>query len=242
MVKISLKAPHSMLILALDTSGKAGSTALFDDSTLLKSRPIGDTSTQRRASASNFSADVAQLLLDSSLTIDQLDVIAVTVGPGSFTGLRVGVVAAKTMAYALDCKTIGVNALSAIAAAAIEEAEVSSVCTVMDAQRSQLFACRFEADSTWNPRTVGEVEIIDKTDLTEFAGAMPIAGPGLTKLSTNLANLNALERRYWSCNAEWVGQHSYPRVASGSFDDLWGLKPKYYRASAAEEKRQSQLD
>ncbi len=231
-----------MLILALDTSSKAGSAALFEDSRLIQSRAIGDQAAGRRASSSNFSFDVSQLLLDSGHDIVALDVIAVTVGPGSFTGLRVGVVAAKTLAYALGSQTIGINALSAIAASAIEEAGVSSVCTVMDAQRGQLFACRFEADSSWTPRKVGEVEIIDNTQLTEFAGGMPVAGPGLDKLSTDWEDVKPLERRYWSCNAERVGRHSYPRAAKGTFDDYWALKPHYYRASAAEEKRQSRQD
>lgn len=229
-----------MLILALDTSSKTGSVAIFEDSELIQSRSIGDRSTERRASASCFPIDVNRLLGEANRKIDDIGVIAVATGPGSFTGLRVGVVAAKTLAYSLGCKIIGVNALSAISAAAIEGASVSSVCAVMDAQRSQLFAARFESVTSWSPKMIGEVEIIDRKQLIDFAQGDPITGPGLEKVSMELTEVQTLDRRYWSCNAERIGRSSYPRVKSSTFDDPWTLKPRYYRASAAEEKRKSQ--
>ena len=151
-----------------------------------------------------------------------------------------GVVAAKTLAYALNCKVVGLNSLAVIAAAAIEETSCSSVCTVMDAQRGQLFAARFEAAEPWAPQMVDDVQIIEKAQLADFAGSASIAGPGLEKLSQDLAEFNTLERHLWSCNAEIVGRSCIPRIESNSFDDHWTLKPNYYRASAAEEKRQRQ--
>lgn len=231
-----------MLILALDTSSKAGSIAVFDDSKLIQSCVIGDQSTQQRASAANFPIDIQRILGEVNRKIDDIEMIAVAVGPGSFTGLRVGVVAAKTLAYSLGSKIVGVNSLSAISASAIEEASVSSVCAVMDAQRGQLFAARFESNELWAPRMIGEVEIIDREHLIEFANGVPVAGPGLEKLSTELTEVNALDRRYWSCNAERIGRCGIALAQSSNFDDLWALKPRYYRASAAEEKRKSQTN
>lgn len=233
---------NSMLTLALDTSSKSGSVAVFEDSELIQSSSIGSPSEDRQSSASNFSVDIRRLLDAANRKTADVGVIAVTVGPGSFTGLRVGVVAAKTLAYAVGCKIVGINSLSAIAAKAIEGTGLSSVCTAIDAQRGQLFAARFQADATWAPKMIGEVEIIDRNHLIDFADGDPVSGPGLERLSNDLSEVQTLDRRYWRCDAETVGRCSFPRAKSSSFDDLWTLKPQYYRASAAEEKRKSQTN
>jgi tRNA threonylcarbamoyladenosine biosynthesis protein TsaB len=229
-----------MLFLAMDTSSKAGSVAIFDGGELLESLPIGSQSSLNRPSTSNFSSDVAELLKRTGREIGELRTIAVTVGPGSFTGLRVGVVAAKTLGFALkDCQVIGVNTLMAIAASVIENSDHQSVCTVMDAQRGQLFAAQFEAGEPWAPTMSADVKIIEKTDLDPFADGNPITGPGLSKIK-ELEGMNATPEDQWNCTAEKVGRVAIPRIASGSFDDQWSLKPIYYRASTAEENRLKQ--
>lgn len=189
--------------------------------------------------ASGFSTTVSELLAAHDRQISQVDVVAVSVGPGSFTGLRVGVVAAKTLAYATGCKLVGINTLAAIAANTMASESHKTVYSVVDAQRGQLFVARFHADQRWAPTMEGDVKIVDRSELAQIAQGHPVVGPGLQKMEDELDALTTVDRRFWSCSSECIARAALPRIEADSFDDLWSLKPMYYRASSAEEKKKS---
>ncbi len=132
-------------ILALETSGKSASVAIaWPDG------KIEEASTDPSIGSARTLAPAIQAILKlHSLEATDLVAIGVTVGPGSFTGLRVGVATAKSIAYALHIPTIGIDSLETIAAEtsrllALEnsnsDCEPTMVWTVMDAYRGQLFA------------------------------------------------------------------------------------------------------
>lgn len=132
-----------MLTLAFDTSGHYGSVALLDGPQLLAERILP---TDRR-SAQTLAPAIAELLASQQVTAKQIRLVATTIGPGSFTGLRVGITAAKTFAYAAGAEVIGIRTLEAIANG-IQSSQpgpnlVPEIHAILDAQRKELFLARF---------------------------------------------------------------------------------------------------
>ena len=169
-----------------------------------------------------------------------VQLVAVTAGPGSFTGLRVGVTTAKVFAYAVQAQVLGVDTLQAIAWQTPQDC--SPLHVIMDAHRGQLFAARLvhDAEAGW---------VWDKTteiaDVTAWRNAvLPrewVTGPMLSRLATTLpAEVNVVPAASWMPLADAVGQLAWRQYAAGRRDDVWQLVPNYFRLSAAEEKRLSQ--
>ena len=129
-----------MYILALESSGISGSIAVGAGPTLIEERTLGD---QQRSAQSLIPA-IRQLLGDLGIGLQAIGLMATTVGPGSFTGLRIAVVTVKTLAYALGLPCIGVDSLRVIAEQACCDANRLSVA--MDAQRKEVFWADFRAD------------------------------------------------------------------------------------------------
>ncbi len=105
----------AMRILALETSGKSGAVAAADGEKLLLTLELAAT----HQSARSLAPAIQRLLGAVRWQAADIELIALTLGPGSFTGLRVGVATAKVLAYATGAAVIGVNALEVIAAQAI---------------------------------------------------------------------------------------------------------------------------
>ncbi|MCA9264481.1 MAG: tRNA (adenosine(37)-N6)-threonylcarbamoyltransferase complex dimerization subunit type 1 TsaB, partial [Planctomycetales bacterium] len=112
-------------VLALETSSFHGSVALLDGQMLLASRALPDDS----RSAESLAPTIREVLTSVGVTPRAIELVAVTVGPGSFTGLRVGVTTAKTFAYAVSAAVVGVNTLEVLAnqVAATNEGRVVGV-------------------------------------------------------------------------------------------------------------------
>ena len=100
------------VILAVDTSGMCGTIALRRDGELLAERELEQS---RRRHAQTLISEVKELLDAHGLVSADVDIAAVSHGPGSFTGLRVGIVFAKTLAYVTGCRIAAVDTLQAIA-------------------------------------------------------------------------------------------------------------------------------
>ena len=132
----------AMRLLAIDTALEACSVAVFDGDgePLVMSERIG------RGHAERLFGMIETAMGDAGLAFADLDRIAVTVGPGSFTGLRVGVAAARGLALATGCPAIGIGTLEVHAETAREIAGEVSVLAVLDARRDEIYGQRFSAD------------------------------------------------------------------------------------------------
>ena len=127
-----------MLILALDTTSRAGSLALWRDGRVSDTL-IGDPT---RTHGERLPAEISTLLSGADVSLKDVDLYAVVTGPGSFTGLRVGIAAVQGLALAQDRRVVAVPALDAYALA--EMVEDGPVAVWRDAQRKQVFAAMFE--------------------------------------------------------------------------------------------------
>ncbi|MDD3347476.1 tRNA (adenosine(37)-N6)-threonylcarbamoyltransferase complex dimerization subunit type 1 TsaB [Oscillibacter sp.] len=130
-----------MRILALETSAKAVSAAVTEDGKVLASGYQDTGLTHSRT----LMPIVEHLLKNTELTVGDCDAIAVAVGPGSFTGIRIGVSAAKGLAFAADKPAVGVSTLAAMARN-VSFADGLILCA-MDARREQIYNAIFESQN-----------------------------------------------------------------------------------------------
>ena len=134
-------------ILAFDTSTKACSVALFRATELLA---FSHTVTEGFVHAEQLHVRIGALMKQASLSFDQLDAVAVGKGPGSYTGLRIGVSAAKGLAYALDIPLIAVESLDFMLFSASLGSK-SFVMPMIDARRLEVFAqLVYVSDQSWD--------------------------------------------------------------------------------------------
>jgi len=222
-------------ILALETSGRLGSVAALDDNNLLAQMELNPST----RSAASLAPAVREILGRVNWPPASVELAAVAIGPGSFTGLRIGVTTAKLFAYAVDADLVGVNTLDAIARQVPEETNRSQLAAAIDAGRGQVFARRFErqAGEDWKP--TGETTIESVEDwLRQLTPEDAVSGPAIDALADRIPpQVQIVDALYRQPMAATVGRLAGERHAAGQRDDVWKLAPLYLRRSAAEEKR-----
>jgi tRNA threonylcarbamoyladenosine biosynthesis protein TsaB len=221
-----------MHILALESSGKWGSVAAADGPRLVGQLTLNPA----QRSAQSLAAGIREVLDTMGWRASDIELVAVTKGPGSFTSLRVGVVTAKTLAYSLGARIVGLNTLEVIAAQA--GCTWPRLSVAIDAQRGQVFAATFEttAQRTW--QMVHGPCLLDEEDwLGELKPGMAASGPALARLAGRLpAEIAMVDEQDRTPRADAVAQLAWIRHQQGAYDDVWKLAPLYLRKSAAEEK------
>lgn len=221
-----------MKILALETTDPVGSVAAMADGKLLLEM---DLNPQQR-SARSLPPGIKTLLERVGWKSADVQLVALTIGPGSFTGLRVGVTMAKTFAYSVGAEVFSVNTLDAIAEAA--PANVSALTAIIDAQRGDIVVRSYirDLEGCINPTGDQRLLPIDQW-LEELPVGMAVAGPVLSKIASRLPeHVTMLGHEYWTPRAGMVAKLAHRQYAAGRRDDLWTLLPQYSRRSAAEEK------
>ena len=131
-------SPQVMKILTIETSSARGSLALCDDTGLVEELVFPEGLVHGR----EVTVRIDELIRKHHLTPRDLDALAVSAGPGSYTGIRVGVTAAKSLAYALGCGVIPVSSLEVIATNSVGSGDSegsSSIAVVLDARQGQLY-------------------------------------------------------------------------------------------------------
>jgi tRNA threonylcarbamoyladenosine biosynthesis protein TsaB len=230
-----------VLILALDTSSPAGSLAV-----LRGEKVIGVVSTLAEETySSRMFRHLEFLLQELSLKLDQFDLFAVAAGPGSFTGLRVGLTAAKGWAEVYKKPVVGISGLEAIAAQSQSPAPI--IVPILDARRGQVYfgvyrrqneRLALEGDEcVMNPGEFFEA-IRARVGLAEFAIVSPtpevIAGP-LSRLETDHAVRSAVKIEQASAAlAPWIGLLGYGRAQRNELSDALTLDANYVRRTDAE--------
>jgi tRNA threonylcarbamoyladenosine biosynthesis protein TsaB len=222
---------RAMRILAIETIETTGSIAVLDDDRVVAERRLDD----QHRSAQSLVPGIAAMLERAGWSPADVELVAVATGPGSFTGLRIGVTTAKTFAYAVRCQVIGVHTLLAVAAQA--PADAPRFSTVLDAQRNELFVADFSRASS------GELTGHESTRIVRcqewLAGLTPgnvLTGPGLSKIGDRLpAGVRVLDANLWSPTAATIGRIGWRQFQAGHRDNAFDLVPEYFRRTAAEE-------
>lgn len=231
-----------MLILAFDCSSPAGSVALMEGSCVLAREALDPT----KRSAVTLAPAIAEVLRLGGKASGELDLVATTIGPGSFTGLRVGVTMAKTLAYALPCDLIGLNTLDVLAAQVLEAGPVGPrgiVHAVLDAQRKELFVGRYQVNAG-NPQRLcrfDEEPTILSADawLKSLVAGDVATGSGLIRWKDQLPpGVVIAPNDHFEADAVTIGRLALREHEAGRRDKLWTFSPLYIRPSYADEKRQ----
>lgn len=166
-----------MLVLALDTTTRSGSHALVRDGVVV-AEGAGDVS---RAHAERLPGEILALLSGQGLGLGDIGLFAVASGPGSFTGLRIGIASMQGLAFAAERPIVGVSALDALARSALPHvaAATTYVGVWMDGQRGEIFAAlylvRRDADGAVTPEAVGEAIVAGPA---EVAAQWAVRGVG----------------------------------------------------------------
>ena len=226
-----------MLILAFETSAKAASAALLEDGKLL-----GESYQNTGLTHSQTLMVMAETLLrQCGKTVADVSAVAVAAGPGSFTGVRIGVAAAKGFAWGREVPCYGVSTLEAMALSL--GAYQGYVCPVMDARRSQVYNALFEIKDGKPVRLCDDRAIA----LSELAGEIRgknvfLVGDGAFIAQDYMKNAG-IDCRMAPSNLVYQSAYGVGMAAldktPGTADDLL---PVYLRLSQAERERQERMN
>ncbi|MBQ9687104.1 MAG: tRNA (adenosine(37)-N6)-threonylcarbamoyltransferase complex dimerization subunit type 1 TsaB [Oscillospiraceae bacterium] len=227
-----------MLILAFESSAKAASTALVKDGHLLSQYTQCSGLTHSRT----LLPMGEDMLKNAELTLEDVDLLAVAHGPGSFTGVRIGVSMVKGLAWAGDKPCVGVSTLEAMAWHGL--AAGGLICPVMDARRSQVYNALFRIVDG-KPQRLTEDRPISLEELARELKALDepafLVGDG-AQLSFDYLTAQGLACTMAPENLRWQDAWG---VAMAAMDKTPGgpdeLLPVYLRLSQAERERQERL-
>ena len=231
-----------MLLLAFETSAKAASVALFDGETLL-----GESYQNTGLTHSQTLMVMAEdLIKQCRKTVNDITAVAVAEGPGSFTGVRIGVAAAKGFAWGKELPCYGISTLEAMALSL--GAWEGHVCACMDARRSQVYNAVFYVNQgalerISDDRAISLAEL--KTELEHIDGPIFLVGDGaeLTckTLSEDIPNLILPPEHRRHQRAVGVALLAEKKAAAGESGDGNALSPNYLRLSQAERERAEKM-
>jgi tRNA threonylcarbamoyladenosine biosynthesis protein TsaB len=165
-----------VLVLALDTCLAACQAALWRDGETI----VSVSEPMARGHQERLAPMIEAMMRDADIPFTDLDRIGVTAGPGSFTGLRVGLAFAKGLALALDKPIVGIGTLEALAASVADQ---GLVLAIVDARRDQAYWQAFEADRPLCPPQAWTLpDIVDWA--VEHGGPRAVVGPGAALLAS----------------------------------------------------------
>ena len=213
-------------ILSIETSTSICSVAIHEQGELLALAEIKEPG----AHAEKLLLLVDELFEKAGLSFADLDAVAVSQGPGSYTGLRIGVSTAKGIAYALEIPLIGINTLQAMAASQ-SVAPGDYVVAVLDARRKEVYTQTF-GDSLQELSSI-EAVVLEEGVFASILekGRVYFVGDGVEKVKEEVKSANALFIADWaiSLSAKNMGVLASEKHARQEWEDLAYFVPNYLK-------------
>lgn len=215
-----------MIILSIETSGTSCSAALIKESVL---------ASRYTDSSQNHSASLP-VYVDELLTLARnkawhIDAIAVSEGPGSYTGLRIGVSTAKGLAYGMNIPLVGVNTLQLLAAIAQQKIKEENIwfCPMIDARRMEVYTCLY--NNLLQPQTEVQAMVLNSQSLDTVLSQHPlcIIGSGAHKCSTVITHPNAIYLPYIEPDAKYMYSLAEDKLLAGQKADIAYFEPFYLK-------------
>lgn len=234
------------IILALETSGRAGSVALEGGDKLFFEKFF---SAPMRHNAELFET-IVELLAKSGSNPPDITEIYISIGPGSFTGIRIAVTMAKMMALANKTKIVAVKTTDAMlenAKICITEQNlpINRVATIIDAKRNHFFTAVFEKNGDEWVKTTDDTLMKANEFVEKFAGSnepLWLLGEGLLYYRDKFAadGIKVLDEQYWAARASGIYNAGRIQAKNNDFTDPKALSPLYLRKTDAEENLEKQ--
>lgn len=212
------------LILNLETATKNCSVSLAEDGVVIALKEFNDGNFSHAEKLNIFINDV---LSKSSKTLQDVEAVAVSKGPGSFTGLRIGVSSAKGLCYALDIPLISVNTLQSLALQVSNKD--GTIIPMLDARRMEVYSAVFDENN--NQIRDIKAEILDTNSFENYLnkGITYFIGDGVPKTKTIIEHPNArfIETKLPSANE--MASLSYFDFQNNKFENVAYFEPFYLK-------------
>ena len=249
-----------MYILAIETTGAFASVALAECGSAADGQATGGTEGpkilahveghDRYSHLQNLTPQIGQVLSDAGITVDDLSAIAVANGPGSFTGIRIGVSTARALSQVKGVPCVPVSSLEALAmrASSTDDAKAGAlICPILDARRSQVYGGGYVFENPGDGAVLKEVVKAGPYTIDEFMEAVKdfsrvfMMGDGVDTCGEKIKEIRGEgvafapeEIRYQ--RAEEVAILGAEKFASGGGVMFESLEPEYMRMAEAERK------
>ncbi|MDF2157006.1 tRNA (adenosine(37)-N6)-threonylcarbamoyltransferase complex dimerization subunit type 1 TsaB [Algoriphagus sp. CAU 1675] len=223
-------------ILSIETSTDKCSVAVHENSQLKSIREIDE----KGAHSEKLLALIEGVLNDAGISSSGLNAVAVSKGPGSYTGLRIGVSTAKGLAFALGIPLIGVDTLQALALMGLKNVSGGELVAMLDARRMEVYSEVFDGDLKLLRGL--ESEIIDADSFSEYLEKGPVffVGDANSKVKEVIKHENAYFPHI-ELSAESVGQLAYEKYQKSEFEDLAYFVPNYLKEFKALQSKKNPL-
>lgn len=213
-------------LLNIDTATETAGVCLSSDHEVLAVL----TSTDQKNHAAFIQPAIASVVKQVGIQLTDIDAVAVTGGPGSYTGLRVGMATAKGICFSLEKPLIVINTLEVMALAAIEKAnkEIQLFCPLIDARRMEVFTAIY--DHSLQNRLLPQAMVLEQQSFAAFldSAIVQFSGSGMEKLSKISGHPNA---RFTDVkhHAGHLAQLAFKSFTSKHFADLAYSEPIYIK-------------
>jgi tRNA threonylcarbamoyladenosine biosynthesis protein TsaB len=222
-------------ILAADTSTKTGSVALVEDALLIAEYTLNVSETH----SARLLPTIDRVLTDAGIGINEVDGLAIAAGPGSFTGLRIGLATFKGLALAGNKKLVAVPTLDALASSLAFCAQL--VCPMLDARMGEVYAALYRFKGSSLERISQDLVVTVEDLFREVDEPVVVSGDGIPLYRDRIVSVLGdraifAHPRFWIPRAVNVAAIALPRLERGESDDIDALAPIYVRQSEAERK------
>ena len=217
-------------ILHIETATQICSVALSENDTIIANK----STDEKNAHSSVLTVFIEEILKSGNIKPQDLDAVAVSMGPGSYTGLRIGVSTAKGLCYSLDKPLIAVSTLQAMALGMAQKPnqlnEDALFCPMIDARRMEVYSAIFDERNKQVRKIMAEI-----IDENSFAGQLQnqqiyFAGDGAEKCKDVLThNPNARFIDSFFPSAEFMAGIAYKKFKTRTFEDVAYFEPFYLK-------------
>lgn len=224
-------------VLLLETSGASGIVALGFGTTIVSHRVLEIA----KRHVSDMAPAIADMLNECTWDVKNLDAIATGIGPGSYTGLRIGLMSARTLAMMTGARLLGISTFEILAQHCVDTGH-TKIEVIADAQQDKIYSQRFE-NNNGHLINAGELKIVSTAEwVANRDVSYVIAGPGIDKIrSLTAGRQDKIEEQSGNINKESFLALALKKLMRNDSDDPLSLQPLYLRRSSAEEQWDKRL-
>ena len=215
------------MLLCIETSGKNCSVALFEGLQLVS---IREMHTEQFSHSENLHVFIEQVLKESNLQPKAIKAIAISAGPGSYTGLRIGVATAKGLCYGWDIPLIALPTLRILAEqVSYEFTDIEYIIPMIDARRMEVFTSVYSHD--FSPILGERAEILTESTFDTYLnkGKTIFLGDGITKFQAICKHKNAYFWENKFPSAKQMGRLALEKYQAQAFEDIAYFEPFYLK-------------